>query len=148
MVPSRSKLQVVTSSNHKVASSKSPPLRGIFHFWHERSALQSVAVRRSTGIDVSGPLFWHKRCQAVRRCRRWAIAPGAARLVFTIIFFPPFFSVATFSHRRGARIKKLILQKWLEMPNNLGLIPFPDPVSHFLAPWRPFWILQAILCFS
>ena len=26
-------------------------------FWHERSALQSVAVRRSTGNDVSGPLF-------------------------------------------------------------------------------------------
>ena len=25
--------------------------------WHERSALQSVAVRRSTGNDVSGPLF-------------------------------------------------------------------------------------------
>ena len=29
----------------------------IFSFWHERSALQSVAVRRSTGNDVSGPLF-------------------------------------------------------------------------------------------
>ena len=27
------------------------------HSWHERSALQSVAVRRSTGNDVSGPLF-------------------------------------------------------------------------------------------
>ena len=25
--------------------------------WHERSALQSVAVRRSTGNDDSGPLF-------------------------------------------------------------------------------------------
>ena len=27
------------------------------HFWHERTALQSVAVRRSTGNDVSGLLF-------------------------------------------------------------------------------------------
>ena len=26
-------------------------------FWHERSALQSVGVRRSTGNDVSGQLF-------------------------------------------------------------------------------------------
>ena len=26
-------------------------------FWQERSALQSVAVRRSTGNDDSGPLF-------------------------------------------------------------------------------------------
>ena len=30
------------------------------------------------------------------------------------------------------------------MPNNLGLDPFPDPVGHFGAPWRPFWILQAV----
>ena len=28
-------------------------------FWHERSALQSVAVRRSTGNDVSGHYFHH-----------------------------------------------------------------------------------------
>ena len=30
------------------------------------------------------------------------------------------------------------------MANNLGLDPFPDPVGHFGAPWRPFWILQAV----
>ena len=30
-----------------------------FIFWHERSALQSVAVRRSTGNDVSGHYFHH-----------------------------------------------------------------------------------------
>ena len=23
------------------------------------------------------------------------------------------------------------------MANNLGLDPFPDPVGHFVAPWRP-----------
>ena len=37
--------------------------------------------------------------------------------------------VATFSHRRSARIKKLILRKWLEMANNLGVEPFPDQKS-------------------
>ena len=30
------------------------------------------------------------------------------------------------------------------MANNLGMDPFPDPVGHFGAPWRPFWILQAV----
>ena len=71
--------------------------------------------------------FWI--LQAVRRCRRWASAPGAARLVFIIIFsifFP--FSGATLSHRRSAWIKKL----------NLGVDHFPDSVGHFGAPWRLF----------
>ena len=56
-------------------------------YWHERSALQSVAVRRLTGNDVSGHYF-HR-----------------------YFSFPFFFS--------------------LEMANNLGLDPFPDPVGHF-----------------
>ena len=45
--------------------------------------------------------------------------------------------------------------KIIEMPSvkfflkhPVGLNPFPDPVSHFLAPWRPFWILQGVLSFS
>ena len=29
-------------------------------------------------------------------------------------------------------------------PNNVGLDPFSDPVSHFRAPWQPFWIHQTI----
>ena len=29
-------------------------------------------------------------------------------------------------------------------PQNLGVDTFPDPVSHFWAHWRPFWILQAV----
>ena len=45
---------------------------------------------------------------------------------------------------RSARIKKLILRKLLRMPKNLGVDTFPDPVRHFGAPWRPFWILQAV----
>ena len=55
-----------------------------------------------------------------------------------------FSSVATFSHRRSARIKKLILRKLLRMPKNLGGDAFPDPVGHFGAPGQPFWILQAV----
>ena len=70
--------------------------------WHERSGLQSFAVRRSTGNDVSGPLF---------------------SSLFSIFSF--FFSVATFSHRRSARIKK----------------------PHLGAPWQSFCILQAVRCF-
>ena len=27
----------------------------------------------------------------------------------------------------------------------LGEDPFPDPVSHFGAPWQPFWIFQALI---
>ena len=30
------------------------------------------------------------------------------------------------------------------MANNLGLDPFPDPVGHFGAPWRPFWIFEVL----
>ena len=47
-----------------------------------------------------------------------------------------FSSVATFSHRRSARIKKLIYQKLLRMPKNLGEDTSPDPVGHFGAQWQ------------
>ena len=30
------------------------------------------------------------------------------------------------------------------MPQNLGVDTCPDPVGHFGAHWRPFWILQAV----
>ena len=42
--------------------------------------------------------------------------------------------------------QKLILRKLLRIPKNLGVDTFPDPVRHFGAPWRPFWILQAMRC--
>ena len=85
--------------------------------WHER-----VAFQRSGGRLVAmtyWPLF---------------------SSVFPLPLF--FFSVATFSHRRSARIKNLIAQKLTAAPKNLGVNPFPDPVGHFAAPWRPFWILK------
>ena len=33
-------------------------------------------------------------------------------------------------------------------PNYLGVYLFPDPFSHFVAPWEPFLILQVVLSFS
>ena len=57
---------------------------------------------------------------------------------FGIQGYPPF------PHRRSARIKKLIWRKLLRMPKNLGVDTFLDPVGHFGAPWRSYWILQAV----
>ena len=62
--------------------------------------------------------------------------------IFTILFFFFFlfffFSVATFSHRSSARIKKLIEQKLIGAPKNLGVDTFPDSVGYFGAPYQPF----------
>ena len=78
-------------------------------YWHERSALQSVAVRRSTGNDVSGPLFARAGGVPVSRRSGGRLATTSVATIFIIIFPPRFlFSVVTFSHRRSARIKKLI----------------------------------------
>ena len=46
------------------------------------------------------------------------------------LFFPHFYSLATFSHRRSARIKKLNQQKLTGVPKNLGMDTFPDSVGH------------------
>ena len=54
--------------------------------------------------------------------------------------FPPL------SHRRSARIKKLVVQKLTRAPKKHWVHHFLDPVGHFGAPWRPFWILQAVRC--
>ena len=60
-------------------------------FWHERSAFQWSALGWSiAGNDVVATIFIH------------------IFFFFPIFFSPVFFSVATFSHRRSARIKKLI----------------------------------------
>ena len=100
--------------------------KGYESFWHERAAYQRSEFGRSTaGNDVV-----------------------ATTIISLFSFFPPIFfsvsSVATFSHRRSARIKKLIQRKLLRTLQNLEIDTFPDPVGHFGAPWRPFWILQAV----
>ena len=53
--------------------------------------------------------------------------------LFSLFFF---FSVVYFSHRRSARIKKLILRKLTGAPQNLGVDTFLDPVGHFGAHWH------------
>ena len=85
-------------------------------FWHERASFQRSAFGRSTaGNDVAATIF----------IRLFSFFP---------LFFSPFFSrfssVATFSHRRSARIWKPILRKLFEAPNNLWLNPSPVPVGH------------------
>ena len=53
--------------------------------------------------------------------------------------FPPL------SHRRSARIKKLIVRKLTGAPKNHGVHPFLDPVGHFGAPWQPFGIFVVLM---
>ena len=50
--------------------------------------------------------------------------------LFSFLFFF-FFSVVYFSHRRSARIKKLIKRKLLKTSKNLVENTFPGSVSHF-----------------
>ena len=68
----------------------------------------------------------------------WAVF-GHYKLHY-IFFFP----VVYFSHRRSARIKKLIDGKLTGGPKNLGIDTFPHPVCHFGAPWQPFWIFEVL----
>ena len=72
-----------------------------------------------TGNDVSGPLF----------------SP-----LFSI-FFHSIFSVATFSHRRSAQIKKLLLRKLTGAPKNLGVDHFPTPSAILRPPGGHFEVL-------
>ena len=52
------KTNIVTKTNQRVLTQKQLNLVFLL-FWHEWSALQSVAVRRSTGNDDSGHCFHH-----------------------------------------------------------------------------------------
>ena len=31
------------------------------------------------------------------------------------------------------------------VPKNLDVHTFPDPIGHFWAPWRPFWIFEVLV---
>ena len=84
-----------------------------------------ASVRRSSGRRLGGRLL---------ATTQWPLFSSVFSFFFPVFFFfpfffPVFFSVATFSHRRRARIKKLIQRKLLRMPKNLGVYPFPDPVG-------------------
>ena len=93
------------------------------NYWRERASFQRSAFGRSTaGNDVVATIFIH--------------------IFFSFFppFFFPFFSRFFFSQSRPFLIegvlgsKNLFSESCLECPKN----------SHFGAPWRPFWILQAV----
>ena len=75
-----------------------------------------------------------------RHSRRWANAPGAARLVLFSFFF--FSQSSMFFHGMATLIKRFIWKSWQKHPK---IDPFPDPVSHFGAPWWPFWIFEVLM---
>ena len=90
---------------------------------HKRSALQSVAVRRSTGNDVSG----HKKL-----------------LYFLFLFFrffscffPPFFSIVTFSHRRSAGSENLFSESCLKWPITWGWTPLQTE--------QEWWVVKCLI---
>ena len=89
--------------------------------WRLLARVGSVPVSRPAGNDILATIF-----------------------IIILYFFPHFFfsTVATFSHRRCAWIKKLIL-RWLAGANkNLGVGTFRDPVGHIGVPWRPLWFCR------
>ena len=86
--------------------------------WYQRSAFQSVRLATTLVATIFIILFfffcWHKRASFQWLAfGRLTAGNDVVATKFSIQFFfpclPPFFfSVATFSHRRSARIKKLI----------------------------------------
>ena len=78
-------------------------------YWHNRSVFQRSAFGRSTaGNDVVATFFIS---------------------LFSALRFPSPLSISavTYSHRRSARIKKLIQQKLFRTLKNLGETPFQTP---------------------
>ena len=65
--------------------------------------------------------------QAVNWQRQWTA-------IFTTIFLFSSFSVTIFSHKRSARIKKLIQRKLTVVPKNLRLNTLPDTAAILLPP--------------
>ena len=116
---------------------------------HYTQLYQTILENNPTLSQGRGPNFGTSGGVAVgrRQAVDWQRRSGHYfRRYFLFFSLPlPLFSVATFSHRQSARIKKLIQQKLTGAPNNLGLDPFPDPVGHFGAPWRPFWISRPLI---
>ena len=41
--------------------------------------------------------------------------------------------------------KDFFKRKMMGTPKNLGVYMFPDPVGHFAAPCRPFWIFEVLI---
>ena len=100
--------------------------------WVEYPPYQIKALKLARACGVPAVGVW------VVDCWQW-LSGHYCHHSFHIFFF----SVTTFSHR-SARITKLISQKLFRLPKNLGIDTFPDPISHFGAPWWQFLILKAV----
>ena len=74
-----------------------------------------------------------------------SVQSSSSFFFFFLFLFFFFLSVVYFSHRRSARIKKLMVRNLTGAPKKHGLHPFLDPVGHFGAPWRPFWIFVVLI---
>ena len=62
--------------------------------------------------------------------------------LFIFLFFSP---SSTFLIEGVLGSKNLFRKKLTGAPQKLGVDPFLDPVSHFGAPWRPFWIFEVLI---
>ena len=135
-----------------------PVLNGRSNYNISKAAILNVSKDPYYKEFISTIIFFWKRLLAracgvsvvVVRAQRFGrqsagndvVATKNAFLFFSFVFF---FSVVYFSHRRSAWIEKLIQRKLKGAPQNLGVDPFPDPVGHFGAPWRPFWIFEVLI---
>ena len=101
-------------------------------FWSTSRDAKHIFQNRLKPWAQAG-CFWHERSAS-----GWSTAGnGVVVTTFIIllffffpVIFPRFSSVAAFSHRRSARIKKLILQKLAGAPKPMG--------RHLCRPYRPF----------
>ena len=87
-------------------------------YWHFGGAELGQAQLK-LGMDFN--LIWHERSAL-----GWLIGNDVSGH-YKQHYFLFFFFVVYFSHRRSARIKKLIWQKLMAAPNNLGFDLFPNP---------------------
>ena len=90
---------------------------------------------------------WNER----RRCYRSPLGSRLPTLIvatISIIFFLFVFSPSHPFLIEGVLQSKNLLSKSYSELNNLVVYPFPDPdpVGHFGATWRPFWILHLVRC--
>ena len=81
-----------------------------------RHSNQSV-FWQSTGNNVNGLYFWY--------------------YFFFFSPFPPLYFRLSSTFLTGGVLR------WKNLFSK-SVVTFPDPVSHFGAPWRPYWILQAL----
>ena len=105
------------------------------------TGLSTLKNREKKAYQGGGRLEGHNLtyfyiCMRGWRSSRSAFSPYKRHYTY---FFP---SVVYFSHRRSARIKKLIDGNLTGALKTLGVHTFPHPIGQFGAPLQPFWIFR------